>query len=77
MNSKIIIGIPINSFDNPMSRLSDSIDLKTRQILQKALLSNTVNCFRDENIDIYLISTNKEVELFSEELDVNLSLIHI
>jgi 2-phospho-L-lactate guanylyltransferase (CobY/MobA/RfbA family) len=72
MNSKIIIGIPINSFDNPMSRLSDSIDLKTRQILQKALLNNTVNCFRDENIDIYLISTNKEVELFSKELDVKL-----
>ena len=72
MNSEIIIGIPINSFDNPMSRLSGSVDLKTRQILQKAILVNTVNCFKGENIDIFLISNSTEVEVISKELDVSL-----
>ena len=72
MNSKIIIGIPIYSFDNPMSRLSASVDLKTRQSLQKALLVNTVNCFKAENIDIYLISNSYDVEILAEELDVKL-----
>jgi 2-phospho-L-lactate guanylyltransferase (CobY/MobA/RfbA family) len=72
MNSKIIIGIPIYSFDNPMSRLSDSADLKTRQKLQKALLVNTVNCFKVENVDIYLISNSHDVEIIADELDVKL-----
>jgi 2-phospho-L-lactate guanylyltransferase (CobY/MobA/RfbA family) len=72
MNSKIIIGIPIYSFDNPMSRLSDSADLKTRQKLQKALLVNTVNCFKAENVDIYLISNSHDVEIIADELDVKL-----
>jgi 2-phospho-L-lactate guanylyltransferase (CobY/MobA/RfbA family) len=72
MNSKIIIGIPIYSFDNPMSRLSDSADLKTRQKLQKALLVNTVNCFKVENVDIYLISNSHDVEIIADELDVRL-----
>ena len=72
MNSKIIIGIPIHSFDNPMSRLSDSVDLKTRQNLQKALLVNTVNCFKAENVDIYLISNSHDVEIIADELNVRL-----
>ena len=72
MNSKIIIGIPIYSFDNPMSRLSDSADLKTRQKLQKALLVNTVNCFKAKNVDIYLISNSHDVEIIADELDVKL-----
>ena len=72
MNSKIIIGIPIYSFDNPMSRLSDSVDLKKRQNLQKALLVNTVNCFKTENVDIYLISNSHDVEIIADELDVRL-----
>jgi 2-phospho-L-lactate guanylyltransferase (CobY/MobA/RfbA family) len=72
MNSKIIIGIPIYSFDNPMSRLSASVDLKTRQKLQKALLVNTVNCFKVENVDIYLISNSHDVEIIADELDVKL-----
>ena len=72
MNSKIIIGIPIYSFDNPMSRLSASVDLKTRQKLQKALLVNTVNCFKVENVDIYLISNSHDVEIIADELDVRL-----
>ena len=72
MNSKIIIGIPIYSFDNPMSRLSDSADLKTRQKLQKGLLVNTVNCFKAKNVDIYLISNSHDVEIIADELDVRL-----
>ena len=72
MNSKIIIGIPIYSFDNPMSRLSDSADLKTRQKLQKGLLVNTVNCFKAKNVDIYLISNSHDVEIIADELDVKL-----
>jgi 2-phospho-L-lactate guanylyltransferase (CobY/MobA/RfbA family) len=72
MNSKIIIGIPIYSFDNPMSRLSDSADLKTRQKLQKGLLVNTVNCFKSKNVDIYLISNSHDVEIIADELDVKL-----
>jgi len=72
MNSKIIIGIPIHSFDNPMSRLSNSVDLKTRRSLQKALLVNTVNSFKAENMDIFLISNSHDVEVISDELDVNL-----
>tara|TARA_B000000475_G_scaffold271610_1_gene269884 strand:- start:43 stop:648 length:606 start_codon:yes stop_codon:yes gene_type:complete len=71
MNTKIIIGIPINSFDNPMSRLSNSIDLQTRQIVQRALLINTVKCFKRENTDIFLISNSKDIELTAEELNVN------
>ena len=72
MNSKIIIGIPINSFDNPMSRLSDCLDLKTRQSLQKGLLVNTVNCFKGKNVDIFLISNSNDVEIISDDLEVNL-----
>ena len=72
MNSKIIIGIPIHSFDNPMSRLSESVDLKTRQSLQKALLVNTVNCFKGKNVDIFLISNSRDVEVIADELNVNL-----
>ena len=72
MNSKIIIGIPIHSFDNPMSRLSESVDLKTRQSLQKALLVYTVNCFKGKNVDIFLISNSRDVEVIADELNVNL-----
>lgn len=72
MNSKIIIGIPIHSFDNPMSRLGNSVDLKTRQKLQKALLFNTVNCFKRASVDIFLISNSHDVEIVADELDVNL-----
>ena len=72
MNSKIIIGIPIHSFDNPMSRLSNSVDLKTRRSLQKALLVNTVNSFKAENMDIFLISNSHDVKIIADELDVRL-----
>ena len=55
MNSNILIGIPIKSLENPMSRLSKSISLVERKELQLNLIKNTVNSFKNKFVQIYLI----------------------
>ena len=87
MNSNILIGIPIKSLDNPMSRLSESISLLDRKKIQLNLIKNTVNSFKNENIEIYLISNDLEIVKLANQIEVstfnsksnglNLSLIHI
>ena len=48
MNSNILIGIPIKSLENPMSRLSKSISLAERKDFQINQIKNTENSFRNE-----------------------------
>ena len=70
MNSNILIGIPIKSLDNPMSRLSESISLLDRKKIQLNLIKNTVNSFKNENIEIYLISNDLEIVKLANQIEV-------
>ena len=71
MNSNIIVGIPIKSLDNPMSRLSESISLLDRKKIQLNLIKNTVNSFKNENIEIYLISNDLEIVKLANQIEVS------
>ena len=71
MNSNILIGIPIKSLDNPMSRLSESISLLDRKKIQLNLIKNTVNSFKNENIEIYLISNDLEIVKLANQIEVS------
>ena len=71
MNSNILIGIPIKSLDNPMSRLSESISLLDRRKIQLNLIKNTVNSFKNENIEIYLISNDFEIVKLANQIEVS------
>ena len=51
MNSNILIGIPIKSLDNPMSRLSESISLLDRKKIQLNLIKNTVTVNYGTTVD--------------------------
>ena len=73
MNSNILIGIPIKSLDNPMSRLSESISLLDRKKIQLNLIKNTVNSFKNENIEIYLISNDLEIVKLANQIEVTTS----
>ena len=72
MNSNILIGIPIKSLDNPMSRLSESISLLDRKKIQLNLIKNTVNSFKNENIEIYLISNDLEIVKLANQFEVTI-----
>ena len=71
MNSNILIGIPIKSLENPMSRLSESISLSNRKEMQLKLIKNTVNSFKNEFVDIYLISNDLEIKELANEIGVS------
>ena len=70
MNSNILIGIPIKSLENPMSRLSKSISLAERKELQLNLIKNTVNSFKNEFVQIYFISKDLEIKELAKQIGV-------
>ena len=71
MNRKNIIGIPIKNLENPMSRLAKTLDKKQRINLQIGLVKNIVECFRDNDNDIFLISNDSEIEKLADQLEIN------
>ena len=71
MKKKILIGIPVKDFINPMSRLKEILELNERIQLQKSLIQNIVTSFKNEERDIFLISNDKNVEIFAHELEIN------
>ena len=71
MNRKNIIGIPIKNLEDPMSRLAKTLDKKQRITLQIGLVKNIVECFRDNDNDIFLISNDLEIEKLADQLEIN------
>ena len=71
MNRKNIIGIPIKSLENPMSRLAKTLDKKQRIALQIGLIRNIVECFKDNGNDIFLISNDLEIKKLANQLKIN------
>ncbi len=61
MDKNFIIGIPVRDFENPMTRLSNSLNKEERIELSKSMFLNIVNSFDDENVDIYCITNNTSV----------------
>ena len=72
MNRKKIIGIPIKNLENPMSRLSEVLTKDERINIQKELIQNIVKSFKNNDHEIYLISTNNEVEILANTLNVKI-----
>ena len=72
MNRKKIIGIPIKNLENPMSRLSEVLTKGERINIQKELIQNIVKSFKNNDHEIYLISTNNEVEILANTLNVKI-----
>ena len=70
MNRKKIIGIPIKNLENPMSRLSEILTQEERIHTQKELIRNIVQTFKNNNHEIFLISTDNEVEILAKNLNV-------
>ena len=56
MNKNILVGIPVFNLENPMTRLSSVLDSSQRTDLQIGLLKNTINSFKKESVEIYVIS---------------------
>jgi 2-phospho-L-lactate guanylyltransferase (CobY/MobA/RfbA family) len=71
MKKKILIGIPVKDFINPMSRLKEILELNERIQLQKSLIQNIVSSFKNDERDIFLISNDNNVENFAHELEIN------
>ena len=71
MNRKNIIGIPIKNLEDPMSRLAKTLNKKQRIILQIGLVRNIVECFKDIDNDIFLISNDLEIEKLADQLEIN------
>ena len=71
MNRKNIIGVPVKNLDDPMSRLASTLDKKQRITLQIGLIKNIVECFRDNDNDIFLISNDLEIEKLANQLAIN------
>ena len=71
MNRKNIIGIPIKNLENPMSRLAKTLDKKQRIALQIGLIRNIVECFRDNDNVIFLISNDLEIKKLAKQLEIN------
>ena len=71
MNRKNIIGIPIKNLENPMSRLAKTLDKKQRIALQIGLIRNIVECFRDNDNVIFLISNDLEIKKLANQLEIN------
>jgi len=72
MNRKKIIGIPVKNLENPMSRLSEVLTKDERINIQKELIQNIVKSFKNNDHEIYLISTNNEVEILANILNVKI-----
>ena len=72
MNRKKIIGIPIKNLKNPMSRLSEILTQDERIHIQKELIRNIVQSFKNNDHEIYLISTDNEVEILAKNLNVKI-----
>jgi len=72
MNRKKIIGIPIKNLEDPMSRLSEVLTKDERVNIQKELIQNIVKSFKNNDHEIYLISTNKELEILANILNVKI-----
>ena len=72
MNRKKIIGIPVKNLENPMSRLSEVLTKNERINIQKELIQNIVKSFKNNDHEIYLISTNNEVEILANILNVKI-----
>ena len=70
MKKKILIGIPVKDFINPMSRLKEILELNERIQLQKSLIQNIVSSFKNDQRDIFLISNDNNVENFAHELEI-------
>ena len=71
MNRKNIIGIPIKNLEEPMSRLASTLDKNQRITLQIGLIKNLVECFRDKDNDIFLISNDSEIKNLANQLEIN------
>ena len=71
MNRKNIIGIPIKNLENPMSRLDKTLNKKQRITLQIGLIRNIVECFKDNDNDIFLISNDLEIKTLANQLEIN------
>jgi len=71
MIRKNIIGIPIKNLEDPMSRLAKTLNKKQRIILQVGLVRNIVECFKDIDNDIFLISNDLEIEKLADQLEIN------
>ena len=72
MNSNILIGIPIKSLDNPMSRLSETISIFERKELQLNLIRNTVNSFKNKLVDVFLISNDLDIAKLANEIEIGI-----
>ena len=72
MNRKKIIGIPIKNLENPMSRLSEVLTQDERIHTQKELIRNIVKIFKNNDHEIFLISTDNEVEILAKNLNVKI-----
>ncbi len=72
MNSNILIGIPVKSLDNPMSRLSETISLFERKELQLNLIRNTVNTFKNKLVDVFLISNDLDIAKLANEFEIGI-----
>ena len=72
MNRKKIIGIPIKNLENPMSRLSEVLTQDERIHTQKELIRNIVQSFKNNDHEIFLISTDNEVEILAKNLNVKI-----
>ncbi len=70
MKKKILIGVPVKDFINPMSRLKEILELNERIQLQKSLIQNIVSSFKNDERDIFLISNDNNVENFAHELEI-------
>jgi len=70
MKKKILIGVPVKDFINPMSRLKEILELNERIQLQKSLIQNIVSSFKNDERDIFLISNDNNVENFANELEI-------
>ena len=72
MNRKKIIGIPIKNLENPMSRLSEVLTQDERIHTQRELIRNIVQSFKNNDHEIFLISTDNEVEILAKNLNVKI-----
>ena len=70
MNRKKIIGIPVKNLDDPMSRLSKTLDKNQRIALQIGLIKNITKCFKDKDNDIFLISNDLKIKNLSDQLKI-------
>jgi len=72
MNKNILVGIPVFNLENPMTRLSSVLNSSQRIDLQIGLLKNTINSFKKESVEIYVISKDTKIELICTELGIQM-----